>query len=238
MHELNRRQYLDAMGIASYVSRGQLPGAAPTRRLRLVPDQASPEPLAASPAAPTTVPTAKGPGSPQNAPPALAEASQLLRDEPKPSETPVSAPVNRPRSEAVRFSVVTLTLGGWLWVEEIQQGNISEAYMQLVQGLARALGATQSGYARFDWPLHQSQQLDAGADVAREALNAFLHRRLDTEGLQGVLLAGDVEARWVDASEFPAVRSVPADIGQMLEAPLRKREVWAVLHQLQTPAGA
>ena len=37
MNELKRRAYLDALGIDTYVSRGQLGGAAPTRRLAIVP---------------------------------------------------------------------------------------------------------------------------------------------------------------------------------------------------------
>ena len=36
MHELRRMAYLDALGVDSYVSRAQLPGAAATRRLAIV----------------------------------------------------------------------------------------------------------------------------------------------------------------------------------------------------------
>ena len=36
MHELSRLAYLDAMGIDHYLSRSQLPGAAPTQRLAVV----------------------------------------------------------------------------------------------------------------------------------------------------------------------------------------------------------
>ena len=42
MNELRRMAYLDALGIDAYVSRGQLPGAAVTQRLAIVPSQSRP----------------------------------------------------------------------------------------------------------------------------------------------------------------------------------------------------
>ena len=45
VNELSRLVYLDAMGIDSYISRFQLPGARTTQRLAVVPDTpVSPEP--------------------------------------------------------------------------------------------------------------------------------------------------------------------------------------------------
>ena len=55
MNELRRMAYLDAMGVDAYVSRGQLAGAALTRRLVIVPAR-----TATAPAAQSRIPAAGG----------------------------------------------------------------------------------------------------------------------------------------------------------------------------------
>ena len=95
MNELNRMRYLQAMGIDAYVSRAQLPGAAPTRRLALVARQA---PATAVPPAPEPTKTAP------------AQMPQLDIPERKRPEPDVQAPAVRPvpSSPAVRFSLAAI----------------------------------------------------------------------------------------------------------------------------------
>jgi hypothetical protein len=249
MNELRRMAYLDAMGIDSYVSRGQLPGAAPTRRLAVVPVRPEPAARPAPPVSESAVAHA-----PAEAGEHLAQAQAALRTaapitqpgEAGPGESP-AAP--RPAAEAMqstppRFNIAAVVANGYLWVEEIADRPLATEQVQLVQAMARALarvvdpdGAAAADarpdVAMFKWPMHNNRQLDLGVEAARSGVAAFIGRRLEEQRCRGLVLLGATSRRWVPLEQF-SLPSLATSAGtlEMLTDPLLKKQVWADLQGL------
>ena len=229
MNELRRLAYLEALGVDGYVSRSQVPGAAVTRRLAILP------------AAPTVAPQGKEP------------ASQQRRQAPPPIEMPrvetaavapvakLVEPVLAREYQPLNFSLAAVTCGGWLWVEELGNVPFTSAQLQLVQSMADALGrfkgspeaenkpASGAGavLTQFDWPMHTNLQLDQGQDAARASVAAFIQRKLEQAECAGLVLLGrECEAR-VPLDQLDSCRIVrTVSTALMLLEPLLKRQAW------------
>ena len=237
MNELRRLAYLHAMGTDAYTSLRQLPGAAYTRRLAMVrksspaQTQAVPESVAGSRRAPVQMPE-------------LAPASVIPRLESSPPATPARRSVARSPTEEVspRFSLAAVYCGGWLWLEELERPPVSAAQVQLVQGMATALGLIARGanggdnasarpeVNQFDWPIHNNRQLDLGRDAARSSAAGFIQRKLEQLECRGLVLLGSgCESRVaLDQLECPRVIRTLAT-GAMLLDPLLKKQAWPEL---------
>ena len=246
MNELKRRAYLDALGIDTYVSRGQLGGAAPTRRLAIVP--------AASP-------VGRGDGfgafeegarvSPDPAEPLGSDAARLPQIDTAPVAPAPAAAVATPRLEATvpRFSLAAIVAGGWLWLEELQGMPLAREQVQLVQAMAHALceaadhadkarpGQTGPAAARpevtqFDWPIHTNQQLDIGEEAARASVAGFIGRKLEQRQCRGLVLLGQsCKARVpVEQLEVPTVTT--AGSAELLADARLKKQAWRDLLSL------
>ena len=171
MNILETSIYLQAMGIDAYVSRRQLPGAATTQRLAIVPS--SPVPL-----------------------PATATPVQMPRIEPASIAAPVVPWRGAPegRLSPLRFSLAVITCGGWLWLG-IGGEVFSAEQLHLVQAIARAMGRLTAGSlaitaSRRHWRRnltgrYNNLQLDQSEDAARSSLAAFIQRRLGRTGVAG-----------------------------------------------------
>ena len=128
MNEIRRLAYLEAMDIPTYVSRRDLPGAAPSRRLRI--------------AAPLPAPAA-----------AAAPGAEVLRTPPldvpaptrRPREAPAPvAPAATTQADTPVFAVAASTAGGWLWVDELPPGRDPGAdYAQLLGFLSGRITRTE-----------------------------------------------------------------------------------------------
>ena len=156
MNELTRLAYLDALGIDAYVSRSQLGGAAPTRRLAIV---SAVSPVATGDASgaadqgtgisPDRVPPDRVPPDrvpPDRVPPDLAQprssgAVQLPQIDTAPVVSAPAATVATPRQQATvpRFSLAAIVAGDWLWLEELQGTPLATEQVQLVKAMAHAL---------------------------------------------------------------------------------------------------
>ncbi len=131
LREVSRLAYLQAMGVDTYLSRSQLAGAAPTRRLVLVPRAPSP----ATEVVQQPSNRGEAPRKGNTAESVAATAAGLLGDALKPGSAPAKAADNaqtdtaaRPQAHAVeRFSVITLQMAGWLWLEETPPGDPGDA---------------------------------------------------------------------------------------------------------------
>ncbi len=184
MNELKRLVYLQALGIDGYVSRGQLPGAAATLRLAIVP---------ASPVAPAIAQQLTESASPRR-------REQMPAIEIPSLETAAPAPVAgrvepRPSREQqpLKFSLAAVTCGAWLWLEELDGAPFTPQQLQLVQSMAEALarlaGSSEAGkgtatdagaqLTQFDWPMHTNLQLDQGQEAAHSSVAAFIQRKLE-----------------------------------------------------------
>jgi hypothetical protein len=231
MDELTRSRYLQALGTDTYISRGQLPGAAVTRRLAIV--RQSPRTLVQ--AVPVLAKSADGIASVpvkmprlETVPAAAARNVQPVR------------PVDQDRGP--EFSLVAISCGGWLWLEEQDNADRLPDQLMLVQSMALALGmittdvATRASSAQFDWPIHNNRQLDQGEEAARSSVSGFLQRKLEQLRCHGlVLLGAECEGRLalnqLDCAQV--LRTVST--AQMLRNPSLKRQAWQDLHPLYNP---
>lgn len=233
MHELRRMAYLEQLGIDSYVSRGQLPGAAPTRRLALRRAGRTQRELASSP------PAANVPAGDTSRLPQLDLKPQVRRPA-APSPAPVS-PAQQ-RGEQVRFSLSTVLAGSYMWLESLNGMPLAAEQVNLIRAMAHAVAMSQGAagsalpapeLGRFDWPLHQNRQLDQSEDAARAGLAAFLQRRLEQGGCKGLVVLGNDAARWVEATALPLVVVQTVATAQMLADPACKVQVWRDLAPLR-----
>ena len=237
MNDRQRSIYLDAIGIDSYVSRFQLPGAAvslrpaPRTRERAAPvvDEPSPAGLVA-------------PAHPPDRTPARPRTGEM----PGAHSLPARAAPQRTAAAAVealpRFSVPPSVAGPWRWGEDLQGMPLTREQVQVVQAMASALKrvckgpvsgdttqAQKADIAQFDWPMHNNQQLDLGAEAASAALASFLTRRLAQDGL-GLVLLGKAAAARVTARELGCDHiSLPHSSADLLARPELKKQAWTLL---------
>ncbi|MFT5710043.1 MAG: hypothetical protein ACI8QT_000731 [Halioglobus sp.] len=219
MHELTRRTFLDAMGVDCYVSRSQLAGAAPTRRLlvsraREVPNAPVAEKLKQQPAAmPKTEHAARAaaPAAPHVATSANASAS-------------ISP-----------FSFAAVSLGGWLWLEELPHRVISRDQVHLMRAMVRALGLEEGEVAvsQFDWPIHNNAQLDLTQEAAYAALGGFVYSKVEKQRCKGLVVLGAVTLKKLDISQLGIKHCVTTlSTAAMLATPALKKQVWIELQQI------
>ena len=212
MHELKRRAYLDAMGIATYVSRGPCSSAAPTTKLLVVrPSVARENPARVDGPVATQMPEIEQPRPAKEAQPVVA------------------APAGR-KSNVVEFSVIACMTGKWLWLEELPP---HEALMRdqvlLIQAMARALGwgSDKPEISQFNWPMHNNSQLDLGEDAARASLGSFVNRRLEAEGCCGLVLLGADCQRWLPRDQQgTGQRVLTVSTREMIVNPQQKKQAW------------
>lgn len=212
MNEFQRLAYLEAMAIPTFVSRRDLPGAAPSRRMVLV-KTVSPESLPAVPVV------------------------DVGERRPEPAQRP-AAPAQAPRETPV-FSVVAAEAGGWFWLDEIPAGREpGDDYAQLLLALCRALGLPASGAQvnRFNYPVNA--RLAGGIEEARQALYGFLASRIADAEPVGVVLLGDFAEAWFDRACLEGRRLVQTvSAWQMLRRPELKPRAWADLQSLRGDGG-
>jgi hypothetical protein len=238
--------YLDALGIDAYVSRAQLPGAALTRRLAIVPAPTS-EAASCPPAA--------------EAMPALPSVAPRQVESPIPKldsnlRSPASAPspaAPQVRASVPHFSLFAIAAGDWLWLEDMSDMPLASDQVQLVQAMARALTGV-GGHAvqaatdvarpdvarpdvarpatarpdveQFRWPIHTNQQLDLGEEAARAALAGFVGRRLEERQCRGLVLLGEACRARVPLEQMAVPTVSTLSTAEMLANPQLKRQVW------------
>ncbi len=237
MNEMRRSVYLQAMGVDSYVSRHQLPGAAASRRLAILPPVTSP-----------TAPAAAGPVADPKPVRRLAAPAEMPRmDLGKPAPAPVARETRPVQADpAPRFSLAAISCGGWLWLEELDS-PLSAEQLQLVQAMAEALDVIPGNHdpgsvdrvparaaaSQFDWPMHTNQQLDLGQEAARASVAAFIQRKLELAECRGLVLLGQACAERVPLGQLACPRvACTASTAEMLRNPLLKKQAWRDLRSL------
>jgi hypothetical protein len=235
MNELRRMAYLDAMGIDAYVSRGQLAGAAVTRRLLVVPVRPVPTQSVAAPASQSRMPAAGDTAVVVDPLPQVAARVPQIDNVEKPPVPPKAATA-APRHDAVpQFSLVAITAGGWLWLEEMGGMPLATDQVQLVRAMAQTLdtvGNARPGnkppeVARFDWPIHTNQQLDLGEEAAQASVAGFIGRKLEQQQCRGLVFLGEAGKTRVQLEQLdcPLVVTTVSS-AEMLDNPLLKKQAW------------
>lgn len=241
VNEIQRLSYLDAMGIESYISRSNLVGAAPTRRLAIA---ARVTAAVSQDSGQVPVVDVRARLGPPDEPPAAsaktttkAIANAIANAVPEaPAQQSSAATDNVPV-----FSLVATLAGGRLWLEEIPRGREpGPDYQQLLLAICSAQGwsVAPPQVDVFNWPMNSSAQLDHGVDAARQGVRGFLQGRLDRHQPQGVILLGPLDLSWFEPGllALESVLELPA-AWHMLRQPGLKRQAWKILRSLSGSGG-
>ncbi len=229
-NEARRGIYLAAMGVDSYVSRQPLPGAAPSRRIALIPALSDvPEPPVADVPAPASLVSAVAAVKSKASP----EVTKAVAPGPGPARSTPEA------ANPDRFSLAAIVAGGLLWLEELDGIPLAREQVQLVAAMARAAASpsleTGQGpeVAQFNWPIHNNAQLDQGREAARAALAGFIQRRVDQFQCRAVIILGEACAARIPEDNVLALPrcQLPATL-DMLRDPRLKKRAWVGLQGL------
>lgn len=251
--ELRRRAYLDAMQVATWLPRSELPFAAPSRAQLLA--------LPAEPAAPVMPVVDSAPAVREAAPAsALVPAERAKIDIPRPAAQPRplaerAAPVVEeapPRASVPppRFSLQLLRAGDCVLLVELPTGEPFQsrdpAYL-LLKDLLRAAGLPDSPQLLGEpvrWPLLVRGNLEQGPQEALEFVQSFVAARLEEQpcaclwlvGLPAIRFAGEGDEqsynRELQIEGLGACWALPG-LELLIDEPLRKRELWQAMRRVR-----
>lgn len=219
-----RHQYLDAMGISSWLPCASLAGAKPSPDW--VDDFQYPAPdipfqsANSPPQQSAGVAPVSRKSSPESMQQGMSEARAALglvsEEAPKPVANSVATDeastdtemVPEPdvvqqqeTEEAPVFKLVFQRIGSVLIVDSLppQGGNFANNYQQLAAAIVAALGRSGAAEAAFmlPWPMFASKTLDQGYKQALSAVQHKLSKELKAEEVQTVLLFGEAAAQMV-----------------------------------------
>ena len=221
--EMARRQALEAMGIDVYVSRYDMPGAAPAVRQRLVQADAAEVVSSDIPARAAMASTAS------TAPAPRAEWSTNTEPTPTPSQSSGASPAKS--TETVTFSMLLASAGPFLWVEQLADGLLRQDQLALINAMARALSADVSvRQQQFDWPMRGNAALSGDAESAKQALQGLIQRMAREVDAKRVVVMGACPFLPDRIAQSAVV--IPATMA-MLQNPALKREAWQALKPLR-----
>lgn len=238
MNELQRQQYLEALGVDSYMPRWVLPLAPEPRRCAAplaasirasVPEPAALEapvsesvavdsvceimPDVAEPRAPAT------PAQPSGSVEAAQPTIQLL-DEPAES-SPVALPAAK--TDAAVTPDVSFALGAWrisddLLVVDSRKAELALPVDALLVNMLSALGYPPAALPKVEvvrWPREESAFHDRSEVAARAMSQAWLNARLETHPVKFLLLLGTEACHYLLPQEQAPAGQAPQ---QSLEA--------------------
>ncbi|WP_415896993.1 hypothetical protein [Neptuniibacter sp. QD57_21] len=218
-----RHQYLDAMGISSWLPCAPLAGAKPSPDWVDDFQYPAPEIPFDSPNrsqqqnVASTAPVSRK-SSPETMQQGMSEARAALGLVSEEVNKPASKPVvpiaegsdvvaepdevqTQEQDEAPVFKLVFQRIGSVLIVDSLppQGGNFANNYQQLAAAIVAALGRSGPAGAAFmlPWPMFASKTLDQGYKQALSAVQHKLSKELQTEEVQTVLLFGEAAAQMV-----------------------------------------
>ena len=258
--EHRRRAYLDAMQVASWLPRTELPFAAPSRPALLQPlVEAEPEALQPGAVAPAVEPRPVAPAAPA-APsePAVRPERPALRvvmPEPKkpgPVEAAaeIAAEQQKPIEPPPRFALQLLRAGNVLLLVELPTGESFQsrdpAYI-LLKDLLRAARLPDKPQQVGDgepirWPLLHRGSLDQSGDAARDYVQGVLAGELEQMGCACLWLIGLPALRFAGEVEFEAcyrelniegigpALAMPG-LEHLMEQPGSKAQLWKAMRR-------
>ncbi|MBZ5755291.1 energy transducer TonB [Pseudomonas sp. S5(2021)] len=249
--ETRRRAYLDAMQVAVWLPRTELPFAAPSR-VELLRLPAEPEPAVAEPEIVEQVkPLVPPPAAPQPPRPRIA------MPEPKQAAPAVVAEVEASAVEPARaveppprFALQLLRAGNVLLLIELPTGEPFQsrdpAYI-LLKDLLRAAQLPDSPQQVGDgepirWPLLHRGSLDQGGAAARDYVQGVLIGELEQMGCDCIWLVGLPALRYAGEVDDTALYRELAIEGigqalalpgleQLMEEPASKAQLWRALRR-------
>lgn len=250
--EQRRRAYLDAMQVATWLPRTELPFAAASRLELLEPlheeaFEPVPEPVAVTPAAVREAPVERPkieiprPGAQPRQTAVEPPAAEPEPAEEKPARVSVPPP---------RFSLQLLRAGDCALLVELPTGQPFQsrdpAYI-LLKDLLRAAGLPDSPQLLGEpvrWPLLVRGNMDQGPQAALEFVQSFVAARLEEQpsaclwlvGLPAIRFAGESDEhsynRELQIEGLGACWALPG-LELLMEEPARKRELWQAMRRVR-----
>jgi hypothetical protein len=247
--EQRRRAYLDAMQVASWLPRTELPFAAPSRAELLQFKRPPAMPLAqAVPPQPSTVAApAVSATRPEPVRPRVVIAERKAVAEPAPA-APVAP---KPQVAPPRFALQLLRAGNCLLLVELPTGESFQsrdpAYL-LLKDMLRAARLPDSPQQVGDgepirWPLLQrGSRLEQGAQAARDYVQGVVAAELEQMGCACLWLVGLPALRFAGEAEADACfrelhieglgpgLAIPG-LEQLMEQPSSKAALWQAMRR-------
>ncbi|WP_043317735.1 hypothetical protein [Microbulbifer sp. HZ11] len=257
MNELQRTEYLTALGVTSYMPRFRLPLAAePTQALLPPPPQsaqANPEVRPAAAAAlmqtvgasvslPVETP-AKPAASRAAAPVEMERVVGSLAAEAKVPPPARVVPVAAPEKPVPPFVLSCWWLGEELLAVDSREPGTALPVESLFGNIARAIGWHQlpSERDKLKWPLAENPfATAAGASDARETCGSWLEAACGRKSVKWVWLMGEQAQAFCSPVPLKSpindwqgryVVAMPS-LTELLNEPWRKRELWHLLRDL------
>lgn len=254
MHELHRAEYLEALGIPTYVPRYVLPLApAPQQAALPVAAQepvANPLPRSADQILDSVAREAPATelqsGAPQaQAPQVTRELESLVAD----TRAPVTAEsVVAPVAESKQSRVEPFVLSCWWLGDELlavdsREPGAALPVEALFNNIARALGwhDLSREQDRLRWPLAENRfTAAANASDARDTCSIWLEAASARRPVKSIWLMGQQAREYCspiplesEVAEWNGIRllSMPS-LSELLQAPERKRDVWQLLQSV------
>lgn len=252
--EQQRRAYLGAMQVTTWLPRMALPFAAPSRpELLVLPEPEveaprRPRPAVAAPAAESRRPETARPAVP--VPEAVVpRKAPVIPLRPAADKAPaplaeVAPPPAPRRAPPPRFALQSLRAGSCLLLVELPTGEpfgARDPGYRLLKDLLRAAGLPDSPRPIGEpirWPLiRNNPEFDQGPAAARDYVRAVLQGQLEQEPTLCTWLIGSAAARFAGEEEQPpscreidlaglgAAWTLPG-LEQLMEAPPLKAELW------------
>lgn len=251
--ELRRRAYLDAMQVATWLPRTELPFAAPSRAELLAP------PSVEAPQAVAWEPVAVVAEAVREAPVERPKI-EVLRPGIQPRQTAVETPVAEPEvveekparvsAPPPRFALQLLRAGDCGLLVELPTGEPFQsrdpAYV-LLKDLLRAAGLPDSPQLLGEpvrWPLLVRGNMDQGPEAALEYVQSFVAARLEEQpsaclwlvGLPAIRFAGEGDEhsynRELQVEGLGTCWAVPG-LELLMDEPARKRELWQAMRRVR-----
>lgn len=250
--ELRRRAYLDAMQVATWLPRTELPFAAPSRAELLAPPPVEvPLAMVSEPVAAVAEPVRESPVErPKIEIPRPGAQPRQATVEPVAEAEPVEEKPARVSAPPPRFALQLLRAGDCALLVELPTGQPFQsrdpAYI-LLKDLLRAAGLPDSPQLLGEpvrWPLLVRGNMDQGPQAALEFVQSFVAARLEEQpsaclwlvGLPAIRFAGEGDEhsynRELQVEGLGACWALPG-LELLMEEPAHKRELWQAMRRVR-----
>lgn len=255
MNERQRTQYLEAMGIQTFVPRRVLPAAATPRQAPLPQTPKQPEVNTERQPAAATAPATANRGEPRAAGGMVSGIMGELQERTKrtpaataeqsaPAKKVLAALDDNPSEQAVHFALSLWRVSPSLLVIDSHQSKQALPTGTLLKNIlfAKGLRVDLSRPEVITWPMVGGN--GGGWLQAREMVHAFLQARLERQPLASMWLMGEAAYCAVcigdegyqqcigqlrDLSSFACVATVLPSLADMLRNPSLKAPVWQAI---------
>ncbi|QFT53571.1 hypothetical protein [Microbulbifer sp. THAF38] len=248
MNELQRAEYLSVLGIASYVPRFVLPLAPEPRQAELPPaepDSAAGQPLQqANNPLPQSVAQIVDVPVIQKRDTVAAEISALTgaTKVQAPAKPAIATPVAAPSQQVKPFVLNCWRLGETLLAVDSHEPGAALPLDALFGNIVRALNWHElpRQQERLHWPMAENRFGPAAdASEARDTFSSWLEASCSRYPVQSIWLMGREAQEFCtpqtlesDINHWGSVRILPMpSLSQLLQQPLRKRELWQLLRK-------